>query len=221
MITDILPRREVDAGRDGARRRERLAPLLCACALLVLYILTYRGAIRYIDEGSMMAVASALATGHAPTLNAVYSALRPWDPVPHSTSAPIYSKYAIGQSLLALPLYTVGLLHQGNGLVYINNHPFAPQGPFLSMMALGTLMTLLAAYGVARLVWALGYSPRTAALTAPAYALTKEAWPYAKTFFSEQADACALVWADVCAVEYRRTGHPGEGPRCLTCDAVL
>jgi hypothetical protein len=85
-----------------------------------------------------MAVASAFATGHAPTLNAVYPALRPWDPVPHSTSAPIYSKYAIGQSLLALPLYVVGLLHQGNGLVYINNHPFAPQGPFLSMMALGT-----------------------------------------------------------------------------------
>jgi hypothetical protein len=177
----------------------------------VLYILTYRGAIRYIDEGSMMAVASALATGHAPTLNAVYPALRPWDPVSHSTSAPIYSKYAIGQSLLALPLCAVGLLHEGNGLVYINNHPFAPQGPFLSMMTLGTLMTLFAAYGVARLVWTFGYGLRTAALTALAYALTTEAWPYAKTFFSEQAAACALTWAIVCAVEYRRTGQMGKG----------
>ncbi len=179
----------ITSGRDGAWRRQWFAALLCTCTLLALYALTYRGAIRYIDEGSTMAVTSALATGHAPTLNPLYPALRPWDPSPQSLSTPIYSKYAIGQSLLALPLYAAGLLGDRRNPVLLNGNPFVPWGPFLSMLALGTLATLLAALGVARLAGTLGYGPRTAALTALAYALTTEAWPYAKTFFGEPADA--------------------------------
>lgn len=185
--------------------------LLCACALLALYALTYRGAIRYIDEGAMVSVATALAKGQAPILNATYPALRPWDPAPEPLSRPIYSKYAIGQSLFALPLYAAGRLVDRHNTVSLNGYPFAPRGPFLSMLALGTLATLLAALGVARLVGTLGYGLRTASLTALAYALTTEAWPYAKTFFGEPADACAIVWAVVCAVHYRRSGKAWTG----------
>ncbi|HLY28986.1 MAG TPA: glycosyltransferase family 39 protein [Aggregatilineales bacterium] len=168
--------------------------LLFFVALACLYALTYRGNIDVIDEAMMMGVTSQVAQAQTIQINAIYPALLPWGAPADDPSGPIYSKYAPGQSLLALPLFALGNLIPVHTLKTLNGQPFVPLAPFFVALLLNLLATLLTALAIFRIVPLWGYSRRTAALTCILYGATTLAWPYAKTFYSEPTTACALVW---------------------------
>lgn len=181
--------------------------------LLALYGLTYRGGIGVIDEATLLATTVNLAEEPTLALNNLYPALLPWGaPIPFGLAdAPIYSRYGLGQSLLALPLYVAGRLLPFDGNFYLNGYVFAPSGSYFSALLLNSGTTLLATVAVFFIVRVLDYSPRVAALAALLYGLTTMAWPYAKTFFSGPTTAAALAWAAYFTIRYGKGGRMFDG----------
>ena len=108
-------------------------------------------------------------------------------PVP---GRPIYSPYAPGQSLLAVPLYLLGRLAA----------PFFPpdaRGYVLRFFValLGPLVTAATVALLYRFGRALGASPRSSLALAAIYGLATLAWPHGRTFFAEPLTALLLLTA--------------------------
>ena len=91
-----------------------------------------------------------------------------------------YSKYGIGQSLIAIPLYLAGLI-LGRVVTFPGIH-------FLTRFSTAMLNPLVSAL-VCVLVFGfctrLGFPTRSAFTLTLAYGLGTIAWPYSKTFYSE------------------------------------
>ena len=107
-----------------------------------------------------------------------------------------YSKYGLGQSLIALPLYLVGTAWQ-----VMTGTGHAPRSAALllnSLLAAGTAGLLLA---MAR---DLGHSTRTGVMLALAYGLCSPAWVYTHTFFSEPLATFLLTGAALALVRFAR-----------------
>ena len=105
-----------------------------------------------------------------------------------------YSKYGLGQSLAALPLYVAGA-----GWRAVTNTGHAPRSAVLllnSLLTAGTAGLLLV---VAR---ELGQTTRTGIMLALAYGLCSPAWVYTHTFFSEPLVAFLLTGAALALVRY-------------------
>lgn len=183
---------------------KRHPALLFFATIAVLYLLTYRGNIDVIDEAMMIGVTASIADLHTAQINTIYPALLPWGAPAADPSLPIYSKYAPGQSLLALPLYAAGHLIPIKTLKMLNEQPFVPLLPFFAALLLNPIATLLTALAIYCIVPLWGYSRRTAALLVSVYAVTTLAWPYAKTFYSEPTTACALIWTIYFAIRARQ-----------------
>jgi hypothetical protein len=179
--------------------------------LAALYGLTYRGNIDVIDEAMMVGLTARIADDGSFHLNPIYPAMLPWGAPAADPNGPIYSKYAPGQSLLALPFYLAGRLVPSRAMKILNDQPFVPLIPFFFAVALNSAATLLTALAVFRAVLLWGYGRRIAAYAAILYGVTTLAWPYAKTFYSEPTTACALAWMLVFAIRYRRDGALRDG----------
>lgn len=112
-----------------------------------------------------------------------------------------YSKYALGQSLAALPLYGLGMAWRAlTG---------AAHAPRFAAALLNGLLTAATAGLLLLIVQALGYPLRTAALLALVWALGTPAWPYTHTFFSEPLVTLCLSVATLAAVRFARGGQSG------------
>jgi hypothetical protein len=112
-----------------------------------------------------------------------------------------YSKYGLGQSLAALPLYLLGMAWQA-----VTDIDHAPRSAALwlnSLLTAGTAGLLVA------LARDLDYSTRTGVLLALAFALCSPAWVYTHSFFSEPLVTFCLAGATLSAVRLAKgdRGH--------------
>jgi hypothetical protein len=110
-----------------------------------------------------------------------------------------YSKYGLGQSLVALPLYLLGAAWRS-----IAGNAIAPR----------TAVALLNAFLVAgtacmffKLILQLGYPRPAGQMLALAYALCTPAWVYTHTFFSEPLVTLCLVTAAFFMVRFSQSGQ--------------
>ena len=171
--------------------------------LAMFYVLAGNNRITSGDGETMFQVTRALAHGQ---LDLPPDILLPVDTVlAESTDTQIpytligrdgrtYSKYGLGQSLTALPLYVAGV-----GWRAMTNTGHAPRAAVLllnSLLTAGTAGLLLV---VAR---DLGQTTRTGIMLALAYGLCSPAWVYTHTFFSEPLVAFLLTAAALALVRY-------------------
>jgi hypothetical protein len=181
--------------------------------LLILYALSYHGFTgSVIDETMPIGVTSQLVTAHTAQINPLQPALTAWGAPPADDHAPIYSKYAPGQSLLMVPIYALGTFIPLHSLTHApDGQPFLPAAPVLLTYTLGSFLAVLTAFGVTRTTQALGYSAQTGAWIGLLYGVTTFAWPYAKTLYNEPSTACALIGAVYWSIRYRQTQQPRAG----------
>jgi hypothetical protein len=110
-----------------------------------------------------------------------------------------YSKYGLGQSLAALPLYLLGMAWR-----YVTGIVYAPRS---AALLLNCLLTAGTAGLLVTLARNLGYSTRTGMLLALAYALCSPAWVYTHTFFSEPLATLCLTGAALSAIRFAQGGN--------------
>lgn len=194
-------------------RHTRLTWSIWIGALLGLYALSYHGfSGSVVDETMPLSVTAQLLTAHTVQLNSLYPALREWGAPDSNPATPIYSKYALGQSLVALPLYALGSLVTVHALTPTpSGQPFLPTAPVVAVWTIGSLATVLTALAVVKACQALGYSARTGAWLALLFGVTTFAWPYAKTFYNEPLTSCALIGVVLFSLHYRRSNIRRDG----------
>ena len=105
-----------------------------------------------------------------------------------------YAKYGLGQSVVALPLYTLGLMWRA-----ITGSHSAPR---ITAVMLNSLLTATTAGLLLMLTRDLGYSTRAGITLAIAYAVGSPAWVYTHTFFSEPLVTLCLVVGALAAVRF-------------------
>jgi hypothetical protein len=110
-----------------------------------------------------------------------------------------YSKYGLGQSLAALPLYGLGMAWRAASDV---SH--APRSTSLLLNGLLTAGTAAVLFILAQ---DLHFSKRSGVLLALVFALCTPAWPYTHTFFSEPVVTFCLTCAALGAVRFSQSGR--------------
>ena len=116
----------------------------------------------------------------------------------------VYSKYGLGQSLAAIPLFLLG---QGVETLFpelARNFP----GNWITRLFV-SMLNPLALAGCGWLMYrfgiALGYSPRTSRWVALAAIFSTYSWAYVKTFFSQPSVMFTLLGAVYTAFQWRKT----------------
>ncbi len=189
-----------------------MKPWLFFCILLVGLIFSAGGHIVGGDEETMFRVTQSLLTRGAlditqeefwlPTSDV--PEFLPRQPVRNSalivtTSAVVgregrfYSKYGLGQSLLAIPLYLFGRTVSG------------PAGARFAVSLLNAFVLAGCGWLMVELGQALGYRRATAMWLALAFALTTLAWPYVKTFYSQPAVTFCLLLMVYAALRWEQS----------------
>ncbi|MGI6366763.1 MAG: glycosyltransferase family 39 protein [Anaerolineae bacterium] len=142
---------------------------LVALVLLAVYLLSFAGQFRSIDEYAMYARVESLAQGQGlATPQLAFSARHH----PVGSLEP-------GQPLLAAPLYALGKALPGASTV-------------AAVMLFSALVTAATGAVLYRLARTLEMGPGAAALTALAWGIGTTAWPYARSFFREPL--LGLLW---------------------------
>jgi hypothetical protein len=118
-----------------------------------------------------------------------------------------YSKYGIGQSLLAIPLYLAGDLWKGF-LSKIDESELPMNASRLAVSMLNPIALALTGWLLVLFGRALGYSLRSARWVALAYVFTSFAWPYVKTFYPQPSVAFFLLAIVYCAYRWRIDLNP-------------
>ena len=186
--------------------------------LLGLMLLTAGGHIVVGDEETMYRVTQSLAEGRSLAVgreNLVLPAQPGGVFIPRiamtlpTTSAVagvdgrLYSKYGLGQSLLALPLYQVGA---GAGRLF-GAVPVAAGR--LAVSFLNPLALAACAWLVLRLALKLGYRRATSRWLALAFAVSSMAWPYVKTFYPQPTLMLLLLSLVYVASRWRQAPSGG------------
>jgi hypothetical protein len=197
-------------------QRPRLAvnpklPVAIGAFLFLFYLLTFPGTIapRVSDGRAMYLVTQSLVDRHS---IAIYNpmakvAIAPgWKPIPipasacpaepaviaiaQSKSGPAYSKFGIGQSLAAVPLYILGTqlakIAPGAGRAEI--------ATFVTS-SYTAIVTALTAALLCALALRLGWSPGIAAALSLMFGIATPAWAYTTNFFSEPTIGLCLLGA--------------------------
>jgi Dolichyl-phosphate-mannose-protein mannosyltransferase len=133
------------------------------------------------DEGTVLAVTESIAKyGHAGIDQA--NNVQYIHPAAIGRDSQRYSKYGLGQSLAALPLYAIGLAVPALGLVDV-------------ALLLNPLVGALSAVVLLLAALELGASSRRALILALIYAFCTFAWVYAKNFYGEALEALGFAVA--------------------------
>ena len=174
---------------------------------LSLYILTAAGYLASGDEETMYRVSRNLAWGQTLSISQEYLVLPPLSTAGFVPTRPfflettsitpgrfdsLYSRSFLGQSLLSLPLFNVGIILD-------NLWPTWPQlGSRLAVSMLNPILLAGTAWLLFHFIVSLGYSPRLAVIISLAFGLTTMAWPYINTFYPQPATGfCLLLTAFV------------------------
>lgn len=153
-------------------------------ALASIYLLTYNGLFRSIDELALFSAAESLAqTGRLETPQLLFAAYH--NPV--GRLEPLFP-------LIAAPLYWIAVRWPEVGNVQ-------------AVMLLNVLLTAGTGVVLLLVLRRLGYAPLPATLTALAYGLTTLAWPYSRTFFREPLLALLTTLAAAAYVRWRKTAR--------------
>jgi hypothetical protein len=187
-------------------------------AWLAFYVLTASGRITPGDEETMFQVTEGLTTRGKLDVNRDTVAVDPLagrhDLLPHQPTqlsntiettsgvpgvgGQLYSKYGMGQSLIALPFWLMGCLLNcvvpGLGMAYAGR---------LTASFLNAVATAISGWLVADAGLALGYRLRTALGLSAAYGLTTMAFPFAKTWYSEPSVTALLLLAFTAQIRAR------------------
>jgi 4-amino-4-deoxy-L-arabinose transferase-like glycosyltransferase len=107
-----------------------------------------------------------------------------------------YSKYGLGQSLAALPLYGLGMAWRA-----LTGDDYAPR---FAASLLNGLLTACTAGLLLLLACEMGCSGRAGSALVLVYALCTPAWPYTHTSFSEPLVTLCLVAAALFALRFKR-----------------
>jgi hypothetical protein len=188
-------------------------PVATGVALLLFYLLTFPGAIapKSSDGRAMYLVTRALVDRRAvaiqPAVRGLVAVVPGWRSVPAPTqgpcptepaviglgqraSGPFYSKYGLGQSLAAAPLYLAGRTTAG-----MLPRDVRDEAAALVTSAFDALVTALTAALLCALGLRLRWSPPVALALTLLYGLATPAWPYTTTFFSEPLQGLCLLAA--------------------------
>jgi len=175
-------------------KKDTVAAVALAIFLLLssVYLLTYSGEFHSIDEVSMFAVTESFVKhGSFTTNQMLWSA--DWQPAQNrfGPDGNYYSKKGAAQSLVAAPLYWLGLHLPSVGLVRIT-------------MLTNGLITALTGAVVFLLLIELGFFIPESAAVSLLFGLGTMAWPYARTFFSEPLAALTLLFSFYLLARLRR-----------------
>lgn len=197
-------------GRSPARGRRahtwlRSPALALFITLASLYVLTSGGHTYSYDEETMFALTESLVERGESAIPLCSGC-----PVLRATPAPDgrnYSRYGPLQSLVAAPLYLAGRILAGNE---------SRARWFITRFTADLLNPLVTATIAVLLYWlvrGLGYRRGLALATALLYGLATQAWPHAKTFFSEPLTAALLLGAVCCWWRLDRPARVAQAAR--------
>ena len=186
-----------------------------------IYILTMSGHIHTIDSFQVYSVTKSLAEKGSLEIPPCYMHVEGID-------GKYYSKFGIGQSILALPLYKCAqllyplvppnVIHQMDAAQkkvvtrldnreaipqYLRSYEHAPPGPFYSFIVL-TFNSVITAWGMTLLyiiLTKLGYGTKESLMTAGITALATFVWPLSRDFFQHPLILLLLLRAIDLSVE--------------------
>ena len=167
-----------------------------ALFLFAIYLLSYRGGFHSVDEVSTFAVTENLVKFGA--LHTDQIAWTQWTTTQSEAQGffgrggHVYSKKGLALSLAQAPLYWLALVLPGLGMLQ-------------TVSLLNALLTALTAALIAATVRELGFSVRTAALTALVFGLATIAWVYAKYLFSGTLAGFLLTLTFFLLLRFSRT----------------
>jgi len=120
----------------------------------------------------------------------------------------MYSKYGIGQSLAAIPLYLLGDLMDR---AIPSEKTTWPDGWYARLWVSMFNPLALAGCGWLMMVFgrSLGYTTRTSRWVAAAAVFSTMLWPYVKTFYSQPGVAFLLLLSVCAAYRWRQSRHLG------------
>jgi hypothetical protein len=200
---------------------------MVGCFLLLLYLLTFTGTVggKNSDGRAMYMVTESLVDRQQVSIVPSWSGetlVTPgWRPLPLPTgvcatepgvdgigerpNGPFYTKYGIGQSLLAAPLYALGVVISRIFPLVAHGVPGIDQTEVREFVTslYGSIVTALTATLLAALALRLGWSRPIALTLALLFGLATPAWAYTTTFFSEPTlglcltgAVAALLWSE-------------------------
>jgi hypothetical protein len=176
-------------------RRQTALALSVGLFLFAVYLLSYRGGFHSVDEVSMFAVTESLVKFGR--LNTDQIAWTQWTTSQREAQGffgvdgHVYSKKGLALSLAMIPLYALGLVTPGLGML---------QAASLA----NAILTAATAGLLFGLVRRLGYDERVAAGVALLYGLATIAWVYSKYLFSEPLAGLLLLAATYLLVAFRQ-----------------
>ena len=165
--------------------------------LFAVYLLSYRGGFHSVDEVSMFAVTESLVKFGQ--FNTDQIAWTQW-----TTSQPeaqgffgldghVYSKKGLAMSLVMAPLYWLGLLIPGLGMLQ-------------TASLINAILTAVTGALLLLMVRRLGFTAQTGMGVALLYGLATIAWVYSKYLFSEPLAGLLLVGTTYLLVAFRQEG---------------
>ncbi|MHB1317365.1 MAG: ArnT family glycosyltransferase [Anaerolineae bacterium] len=168
--------------RTSYREQDVCLRLMVPAVLALLYLLTFSGQLRSIDEYAMYAGAESIARGTPGLLPQLAFTER------HNTVGP----FEPGQSMAATPLYILG-------------HRVPGASSVASALLLNVFVTAATGGLLYLLIRRLGYTPSVAVATSLAWGLATTAWPYSRGFFREPLNGCLWVSAALFCVLWSQT----------------
>ncbi len=179
------------------QRRDTALALGVGLFLFAVYLLSYRGGFHSVDEVSMFAVTESLVKFGR--LNTDQIAWTQWATSQREAQGffgvdgHVYSKKGLAMSLAMAPLYWLGLVTPGLGMLQ-------------TASLLNPILTAITAGLLFRLVRRLGYDERVSIGVALLYGLATIAWVYSKYLFSEPLSGALLLATAYLLVAFRREG---------------
>ncbi len=187
MVTHSAARRTL--------RRDTALALGVGLFLFAVYLLSYRGGFHSIDEVSMFAVTESMVKfGRLDTDQIAWTQ---WTTSQREAQGffgvdgHVYSKKGLMMSLAMAPLYWLGLLIPGLGMLQ-------------TASLLNPIVTAISAALLFRLVRRLGYEERVALGVALLYGLAVIAWVYSKYLFSEPLAGLLLLATAYLLIAFRQ-----------------
>jgi hypothetical protein len=187
MVTHSAARRTL--------RRDTALALSVGLFLFAVYLLSYRGGFHSIDEVSMFAVTESMVKfGRLDTDQIAWTQ---WTTSQREAQGffgvdgHVYSKKGLMMSLAMVPLYWLGLMLPGLGMLQ-------------TASLLNPIVTAISAALLFRLVRRLGYEERVAVGVALLYGLAVIAWVYSKYLFSEPLAGLLLLATAYLLITFRQ-----------------
>jgi hypothetical protein len=178
-------------------RRDRALALGVGFFLFAVYLLSYRGGFHSVDEVSMFAVTESLVKYRH--LNTDQIAWTQWTTSQREAQGffgidgHVYSKKGLAMSLAMAPLYWIGLVIPGLGMLQ-------------TASLLNVLLTAATAGVLYLVIRRLGYAERIAMGVTILYGLATIAWVYSKYLFSEPLAGLLLVTTAYLLITFRQQG---------------